>query len=68
MIHIIDVHDLPETEVKFLQRLVDLMRQVPHVRGESGKGTQEELEKIEFGHWPLGVMQGLTRREIYDFL
>lgn len=58
----LDVHDLQEEEIKFVQRIIDSFR----IR----KKTKEERvgEKINFSAWPLGVKGKLTREEIYDYL
>jgi hypothetical protein len=62
MITNLDVHDLPEDEVKVVQKVIDLFR----IRGKMKKEKIEE--KIEFAVWPLGVKGKLTRQEIYDYL
>ena len=59
----IDVHDLPAEEVKFIKRLVELLREKAKIRK-----TKRGEEEIIFGAWPLGVKGKLTRREIYDYL
>ena len=62
MITNLDVHDLPEEEVKIVQKVIDLFR-------TREKMKQEHVEeKIEFAAWPLGVKGKLTRKEIYDYL
>lgn len=60
----IDVHDLPEDEIKFIRRLVEFLREKAKMR----KAMTKEKEQIIFGTWPLGVKGKLTRREIYDYL
>lgn len=63
---VIDVHDLPENEVRFIQKLVNLIRRSAQKKfpGEAAEG-----EKIEFLIRPLGEVKGnLSRREIYDYL
>ncbi|MFH1648455.1 MAG: hypothetical protein ABIA11_01825 [Patescibacteria group bacterium] len=60
----IDVHDLPEEEVKFVQELVEFLRKKAKMREAKGK----EKEEVVFASWPLGVKGKLTRREIYDYL
>jgi hypothetical protein len=60
----IDVHDLPEEEIKFVEKIVELLKE--KVKRE--KGEVRQREKIAFATWPLGVKGRLTRREIYDYL
>jgi hypothetical protein len=57
----IDVHDLPEEEVKFIKKLVELL-------GEKAKIKKAKTgdEEIIFGVCPLGIKGKLSRREIYD--
>jgi len=64
MASIIDVHDLPEEEVKIIQDLVECLR----ARARAKKEEAAEEEKIDFAAWPLGVKGTLTREEIYDHL
>jgi hypothetical protein len=61
---IIDVHDLPEEEVKFIQKIVNLLREKAKMR-ETKAGEKEE---VVFAKWPLGVKGKLTRKEIYEYL
>lgn len=62
---IIDVHDLPEEDVEFIEKLVELLREKAKTRKEKVPGEKEE---IQFASWPLGVKGKLTRKEIYDYL
>ena len=62
MAETIDLRDLPEEEVKFVQRLVDSLRERARMKKEGRK------EEIDFATWPLKVRGKLTRREIYDYL
>ena len=64
MAEAIDVHDLPEEEIKLLQKFIEFLREKAKVRG---KATAER-EEIIFATWPLGVKGKLTREEIYDYL
>jgi hypothetical protein len=61
----IDVHDLPEQEVKLIREFVEFLREK-----EKGKKKKKERKKqrISFAAWPLGIKGKLTRREIYDYL
>ena len=63
MANIIDVHDLPEQDVKFVEKLVELLREKTRM-----EKTKKEKEEINFAVWPLGVKGKLTREEIYDYL
>jgi len=60
----IDVSDLPEEEIRFLQELVEFLRE----RLKRKKVKTEEEGKLLFASWPLGVKGKLTRKEIYDYL
>jgi hypothetical protein len=60
----IDLHDLPEDEVKLVQEFVEFLKRRVKMR-EKKAGEKEE---ITFAAWPLGVKGKLTRREIYDYL
>ena len=62
MAETIDLRDLPEEEVRFVQKLVDSLRERARTKKE---GRREE---IDFATRPLGVKGKLTRREIYDYL
>lgn len=62
MITNLDVHDLPEEDVKFVQKIIDLFRTREKMKEEKVE------EKIDFAAWPLGVKGKLTRQEIYDYL
>lgn len=62
MITNFDLHDLPEEEIKFVQKIIDLFRTREKMKKEKVE------EKIEFAAWPLGVKGKLTRQEIYDYL
>jgi hypothetical protein len=62
----IDVHDLPEEDVKFIQELVELLREKARVRKAKMEG--KELGETAFTTHPSDVIGKLTRREIYDYL
>ena len=64
MAGVIDVHDLPEEEVKIIQDLVECLR----AKAKAKQNEAAEEEKIDFALWPLGVKGALTREEIYDHL
>ncbi len=60
MVDVINVHDLPEEDVKRVQDYVEMLRD------KGKKNHHEEAETIEFGEWPLGVKGTLTRSELYE--
>jgi G:T-mismatch repair DNA endonuclease (very short patch repair protein) len=63
----INVRDLPEEDVQFLERWVERLR----AKARRERQRAEELEKMEepvFAVWPLGVKGKLTREDIYDYL
>ena len=62
----IDVHDLPERDVRFLEELVGLLRQKKTVHAHDK--TEHKETKIELEQGPLGVKGTLSREEIYDYL
>jgi len=64
MVDTIDVHDLPKEQVRFIQELVEFLRE----RMRARRKKVEKKEEIPFATWPLGVKGNLTRREIYDHL
>jgi hypothetical protein len=59
----VDVEGLTGEDVKILQEFAAFLRQ-KRKKAKTGK-TKED---IAFGNWPLGVKDGLGRREIYDHL
>ena len=68
MIEKIDVRDLPAKEVRFIQQLVDLLKEKTRISAqkisEKTAGT-----KIKLPTYQLGEIQGtLSRKEIYDYL
>ncbi|MEW6380046.1 MAG: hypothetical protein AB1611_10640 [bacterium] len=71
MVDSIDVHDLPEEEVKFIQEFTEFIRQkVRSNKVQKGEeGIEEEIteEKALTAH-SSNVIGKLTRREIYDYL
>lgn len=69
MIEQIDVRDLPEMEVRFVQQLVDLLK-AKTKEGAKKEGVENTAgKKIKLPTYPLGAIQGnLSRREIYDYL
>ncbi len=60
MPEMIDIRGLPEDDVRFVQKIVDVLRK----RARESRG--QEREDIAFSAWPLGVKGKLTRQEIYD--
>jgi len=59
MANTINVRDLPDEDIQFIKKLVDLLREKAKLRQ-----TREE-EKTSFSAWNLGVKENLTREEIY---
>lgn len=63
MVESIDVHGLQDEDIKFVEKIVNLLRD---------KGIQNEIKKgsedIEFVAWPSDVKGKITREEIYDHL
>ncbi len=62
MAAVIDIHDLPEEEVKLVREFVNFLRE----KAKRGKKLAGK-EAVAFGTWSLGVKAKLTRREIYDY-
>ncbi len=64
----IDVHDLPEKEVRFIQQLVDLLKEKGQKDTERAVGKKLG-KRITLPTYQLGAVHGnLSRREIYDYL
>ena len=61
----IDLHDLPEEEVKLVQEFVEFLKRRMKMRKAGG---EEKVEEISFTAHPSDVIGKLTRREIYDYL
>lgn len=64
MAKVIDIHDLPEEEVKLVQKFIEFLRK----KGERKSEVGAEKEKVHFGAWTLGAKGKFTRKEIYDYL
>lgn len=60
----LDVRDLPETDVRFLQQLIEFLRQ----KHRHEPTRTHENNTIELRSWSLGVKGNLSREEIYDYL
>lgn len=78
---VIDVRDLPDEDVRFIQRLVDLLKEKarfeekkrgPAAQSDAFPGARPSAvkgeERVDFAVWPLGVKGRLTRKEIYEDL
>ena len=68
MKNIIDVHDLPEKEVQFIQQLVDLLKEkaLEDTKKTIGKTPGK---RIKLPTYQLGAVHGtVSRKEIYDYL
>lgn len=67
MINNIDVHDLPEKEVRVIQEFVEFIRE--KVRGNKAKKAKREvIEEDTLTAHHSNVIGKITRREIYDYL
>ena len=68
----IDVHDLPEEEVRLIAQLVELLRRRAQKTEAQVEGAEVPEETPEgespFAVWSLGVKGTLSREEIYDYL
>lgn len=64
MASMIDVRDLPEKDVRLIERLVERLRN----KAKREKIKQEGKQDVSFATWPLGVKGSLPREEIYDYL
>lgn len=62
----IDVHDLSDDEVKFIQEFVEFLRE--KMKMKKIKAEKKEAEEITFATHRSDVIGKLTRREIYDYL
>jgi hypothetical protein len=62
MLKMIDVRGLPDEDVKFVEKIVEVLKK------RAGEARGQEREDIAFSAWPLGVKGKLTRQEIYDYL
>jgi hypothetical protein len=68
MIEQIDVRDLPEKEVRFIQQLVELLKEKTHLQAKKNN-AKTAREKIKLQTYRLGKVHGnLSRREIYDHI
>ncbi len=61
----IDVHDLSEKEVQFLEELVGLLRLKKAVK--ANEKAEHKEAKVELEEGALGVKGTLSRREMYEF-
>ncbi|MFH1192215.1 MAG: hypothetical protein V1655_01945 [bacterium] len=62
MVNKIDLYDLPESEIKFIRGLIEILR------NKQEKKRQDKKRKTNFSAWNLRVKGKLTREEIYDYL
>jgi hypothetical protein len=68
MIEQIDVHDLPEKEVRFIQQLVNLLKEKAQINAKNASDKTTE-KRIKLPTYQLGAIHGnLSRKEIYDYL
>ncbi|MDE0043252.1 MAG: hypothetical protein OXT74_14530 [Candidatus Poribacteria bacterium] len=61
----LDVRDLPDDQIEFLQQLIEFMRQNPQ---KPVTLPIDEMETIQLRSWPLGVKRDVSREKIYDYL
>ena len=64
MTNTIDVHGLPDEEVKLIRDFIEFLRE----KTKRNEAKVKAEERITFVDWPLGVKGKLTREEIYDYL
>ena len=64
MAKVVDIHDLPEEEVKLVREFIEFLRKKAKRQNKMG---MEKASKA-FSTWPLGVKGKLTRREMYNYL
>lgn len=62
---ILDVRDLPDDQIEFIQQLIEFMRQKHQ---EPLMQPQDETETIRLRSWSLGVKGEISREEVYDYL
>jgi len=60
----VDVHDLPEEDVKRVENFVERLR----MKKQAQKTQDNNIDEEEMKSWPLGVKGNLSRKEIYDYL
>lgn len=63
MTGIINVHGLTEEDIKFVEKLVSLLRTKPKVG--AGQGQASDM-KLECATWPATITGQLTREELYE--
>ncbi|MCZ6678684.1 MAG: hypothetical protein O7E52_15735 [Candidatus Poribacteria bacterium] len=61
----LDVRDLPDDQIEFIQQLIEFMRQK---RQKPPGPPKDETETIHLHSWSLGVKGEISREEIYDYL
>ncbi len=70
MSRIIDLHNLPDEDVRLVEGLVEFLEEKAK-RKQTCKGKkigEPKEEKINFATWSSDVIGKLTREEIYDYL
>jgi hypothetical protein len=70
MLKVIDLHNLPDEDVRLVEELVEFLEEKAkrkHTCREE-KTIEPKEEKINFATWPSDVIGKLTREEIYDYL
>jgi hypothetical protein len=61
----LDVRDLPDDQIEFIQQLIEFMRQKHQ---KPFRQPEDETESIHLRSWSLGVKGEISREEIYDYL
>ena len=61
----LDVRDLPDDQIEFIQQLIEFMRQ-KHQKPLAQ--PEDETETIHVRSWALGVKGEISREEIYNYL
>jgi hypothetical protein len=60
----IDVHGLPEEQVKLIRDFIEFLKG----KAKKKEAKRSKKEQIAFADWPLKVKGTLIREEIYDHL
>ena len=61
----LDVRDLPDDQIEFIQQLIEFMRQ-QHQKPLTQ--PEDETGAIHLRSWSLGVKGEISREEVYDYL
>ena len=61
----LDVRGLPDDQIKFIQQLIEFMRQKQQ---KPLTQPEDETKTIHLRSWSLGVKGEISREEVYDYL